>query len=32
MSAGTLPVTWRFEKPVQATVLFEDRRTSRHGR
>ncbi len=26
MSAGTLPVTWHFEKPVQATVLFEDRR------
>ena len=29
MSAGTLPVTWRFEKPVQATVLFEDRRMAR---
>jgi len=26
MSAGTLPVTWHFEKPVQMTVLFEDRR------
>jgi hypothetical protein len=29
MSAGMLPVTWRFEKPVQATVLFEDRRMAR---
>jgi len=29
MSAGTLPVTWRFEKPVQATVLFENRRMAR---
>jgi len=25
MSAGTVPVTWQFAKPVQAIALFEDR-------
>ena len=29
MSAGTVPVSWRFKEPVQAKVLFENRRMAR---
>ena len=29
MSAGTVPVTWRFKEPVQAKALFENRKMAR---
>ena len=29
MSAGVVPVTWRFKEPVQANSLFENRKMAR---